>query len=291
MPDWESPTSPIQARLAFAQVERVGAGQLPTDLQQEARDALRAGTQVERHNRLWRMGQVREERGVLYGRIGFEAAGSLTEVWNEAKKDFEDAVFPSGVTSPFGLRLDDLVIVFQLRGNTIRRQSFAGALQALMRIASGSRWLVEPIQRRVPFSDWQASVERIVEMRFRLERPNPHYGGRDMVESIIEDTGSEMADMVLRASEDSLDGLNIDSDFVTQAVEHALLYGDLKATGERQIDGVTDRVRWRKDSGELEERVVGADPETHEVRREDLRRELTGGAPGAEADQQDGADT
>lgn len=238
------------------------------------RRSLQPGTAVERHNRLWRMGQWREEHGVIYGRIGFEAAGSPTEVWNEKKNDFEERVFPSGVTSPFAIRISDFRIAFQLRGGTIRRQSFIGAMQALLREASSTHWRIESLTRDIPFREWAESVSRVTNLRFRLERPNPHYGERDLVRAIVQDAGSAMTNVVLQADEDDLDGLDVTSDFVAQCVEHGDRYGDYRAVGEREVAGETHRVIWSKQTGELDERVVDADPETGEIGQADLRREL-----------------
>lgn len=277
-------------RVAFGRIVR-DANELPTDSLDELRLALAPGTMTERHRRVWRMGQTREDDGVIFGRIGFQSRGSVTEVWNAEKNDFEEQVFPSGVTSPFAIRTADFRIAFQLRGGTIRRQSFVGAFQALLREASRSRWIVESLRREVAFSEWRHEVDRIVSMRFRLERPNPHYGDRDFVRELVYGTGSAMASILLRTHDDDLSGLDVDSDFVSQAVEHASTYGTFRAVGERQVDGETERVDWDLASGgEVQSRTVGADPQTGEVPQAELGQELTAAASEAEAYEQNGDD-
>lgn len=263
-----------RARVAFGRLV-VDPDLLPLEEPLELlRAALRPGTAVERHNRLWRMGQWREEDDVIYGRIGFEAAGSPTEIWNENKNDFEERVFPSGVTSPFAIRSGDFRIAFQLRGNTIRRQSFIGAMQALLREASSTYWRIDSLTRDIPFAEWTSTVSRVVSLRFRLEKPNPHYGERDLVRTMVQDAGSVMTNVVMRADEGDLDGINVDSDFVAQCIEHAERYGDYGAVGEREQDGLTERVAWSKRAGELDERTVEADPDTGEIRPTELRNQL-----------------
>ena len=232
----------------------------------------------------------REWRSI--GRIGFQSKGSVTEVWSAEKNDFEEQVFPNGVTSPFAIRTSDFRIAFQLRGGTIRRQSFVGAFQALLREATRSRWTVESLRREVAFSDWQHEVDRIVTLRFRLERPNPHYGDRDFVRGLVSGTGSVMARIVLEAEDDDLSGLDVDSEFVSQAVEHASTYGTFRAVGERQVEGETERVDWDlAGGGEVQSRIVSADPQTGEVPQAELGQELTAAAGEAEADEQNDDDT
>src|SRR4051794_7129264 len=153
--------------------------------------AVIAGTSAERHNRLWRMGQSQFSTGHLLGRLGFTNANAPTEVWDESRKDFVEEAYPNGFTSPFAIRVSDLTVSFQLRSGQIKFQSFAGALQALMREASGDAGHVDPIVRPVTFEKWRASVNRVTTASFTLHPPNPNYKGRPLIQEAIEETAAD----------------------------------------------------------------------------------------------------
>lgn len=188
-----------EARLAFGYIER-DERELPYESAADALlGALKPGTMIERHHRTWRMGQVHRSGEFLHGRIGFESEGSATELWDPERQDFTEGIIRSGVTSPFGIALRDLRIAFQLRGQDIRHQSFIGAFQALLREASHSYWIVELVSHELEFDRWRESVDRVVTMRFLLNEPNPHFGGRRMIEGLVGDTGARMVSVVLNA--------------------------------------------------------------------------------------------
>jgi len=82
-------------------------------------------------------------------------------------------------------------------------------------------------------------------VRFRLLRPNPNYGDREQVRKLIEEGNAEMLRMVMRADPESLDGLDIDSQFVSEAVEHVQAgYGDFASYGEAIEEGETYQTAW-----------------------------------------------
>lgn len=238
--------------------------------------AIRAGTAAERHGREWRMGQHSVDEAYLYGRLGFMHAHAPTEVWSDTATDFVDEAFPSGFTSPFAVRISDLVVAFQLRSGHIKRQSFAGALQALMRTASGDAWQVVPMVRPITFERWRASVSRVTTMSFKLQPPNPNYKGRPLVQSVIKGAGADMVTFVLRAGADDLAGLDTEAEFLRQAVSHAEKgYGKFAAVGERTDDGgKASMVHFDGDAGESAVVQVAVDPETGEVAHETLRDEI-----------------
>jgi hypothetical protein len=266
-----------RGRLAFAQLEPEGESLFsgfPNELQLER--AIVAGTSAERHNRLWRMGQRSIQDGHVLGRLGFTNAEAPTEVWDDSKKDFVEAAYPNGYTSPFAIRISDLVVSFQLRSGQIKFQSFAGALQALMREASHEAWRVHPLTRPVTFEKWRQSVDRVVTMTFTLHPPNPNYKGRPLIREAIGATAAEQLRIVASADQDDLEGLDTDAAFIKQAIMHAERgYGAFRAVGERtDDDGHLRRVRFDEEVGETDVVPVSADPETGEVSFETLTREL-----------------
>src|SRR5688500_4431202 len=170
-----SPRGSRTGKVARVSLEPPRQGDLFVEQEERVRSAFVPGTSATRYGRTWLMGQVREEDGFLYGRIGFEAEGGVTEVWDPVRLDFAEVAIPSGVTSPFALRLSDLVMVFQTRGAIIKINTFIGAMQALLHEATGDHWLLVTTRRRVDFATWRVTVDRVTRARFHLERPNPNY--------------------------------------------------------------------------------------------------------------------
>jgi hypothetical protein len=262
---------PTDARIQFAKVEPTTIAL--ANLADAIREATIPGTAAERYERIWRMGQFDEVEGYLFGRIGFQAAG-VTELWNSDINDFEEASLPAGTTAPFALNLDLGELAFQRRPSKgIRPQSFVGAFQAPLNEASTlTTWRVRQDSRKVEWSDWVSSVDRVTLLRFRLERPNPDWIGRERVEEIIEGANASLMDAVLQADDDALDGLDLSDETVHQFIEHSSRYGKFQAEAERS--GEADPVIWHSDGEVVPERRVSADPETGEASPEGLRREL-----------------
>jgi len=282
----DEPVSKLRSAEARVQFARVVAVTLPpANLADALRDAIVPGTSASRYERLWLMGQFEEEDGYLFGRIGFQGAGT-TELWNEQKKDFEEAQFPAGTTSPFALRVGTGELAFQRRPGTIRPTSFTGALQALMNeVSDYTRWRVEQETKAVPWPDWATSVDRVTELRFHLERPNPNYKDRERVKQIIEGANARVANLVLKASDDDLQGLDLDDEIVKQAIDHATRnYGTFKAVGERPGE---PEVSWKSDEEVVPERTIGADPATREASHGGLRNELESHSSGEDHEEED----
>lgn len=261
-------------RIAFAQITVAEESRLPFDRAEALIASLRPGTSIERYNRRWRMGRVENLTGALVtGRIGYEATAGTTELWNEQLVDFEETTVLQGRTSPFVINLPSSRVAFQLRGAQIRPRTFTGAFQALLNNASPVyRWRVNEEIVRIPWARWRASVDRITEIRFTLQRPNPNYGDRAEIERLIEEGNAEMVRMVLRADPESLEGLDINSEFVSEAIEHVQAgYGAYASYGEIAEEGETTQTAWYSDQdGAPVQKTAEVDPATHEVSRADL---------------------
>jgi hypothetical protein len=269
---------PAKARISFA---RVDALTLTTSFDDAIRRSLRPGTAHQRYTRMWRMGRWQEEDGLILGRIGFQSP-STTELFNEEVSDFVEEAFTQGATSPFVIDPSSQRIVFQVRSGVIRPHSFTGALQALLNEASEfERWRVRPETYEVDWETWVNSVDRIAQLRIRLERPNPHYAERERVERLIEETNARIAELVLTAEQQG-EGIDISDEFIVEAIEHARTYGRWSAEGERAGEPT---MRWTSDETvATPERTIEADPTTHEARFEGMARELQQGEH-AEGDQ------
>jgi hypothetical protein len=238
----------------------------------EVRRILVPGASTERYGRIWHVGRTEVEDGILYGRLGFEGSG-LADLWSEDDKDFQETRTPAGVAAPFAIQLTGLRMVFQTRGQDIRVTSFVGAMQGILRDATGQSWRIETDRREVTFAQWRSTVEKVTQMRFTVEPPNPNYEGRPDLERLIEGASLSAAEIVLRSE----DGIVTDADIVTQLLDHAERgYGRDVAVGERTVDGeVVESVYSSELHGETEVAVRPANPETGEVERETLRQELT----------------
>lgn len=268
--DVEQIEGPRAGRIAFARIE-------PLTLHANAEpaaaleSALVPGTRIERHKRTWYMGQHRSEGTSIVGRIGFEVS-SLAELWDAERQDFSESQLMSGLTSPFAIDPDKLRVAFQLRPGLIRVKSFTGALQALMNAASPEdRWRVSQELESVSFDEWVAAVDRVLRLRVRVERPNPHYGDREHVRSLIEGANARMAELTWKADTEALDGLDVSEPFIREAIDHANSYGSYSAVGERE----DKPVQWGSDQeAAAEQREVEADPMTREVPAISLRAQL-----------------
>ncbi len=231
------------------------------------------GATTERFGRVWHVGRTEGDRTFLYGRLGFEGTGKA-DLWNDEDKDFEESRTPSGVAAPFAIRLRDLSLVFQTRGQDIRVTSFTGALQGILRDATGSQnWRVVTDRAQVTFREWRVTVDKVTQMRFAVFPPNPNYQGRPQLESLIAGASLSAADITLRAE----DGINTDSEIVTELLDHVERgYGRDVAVAERSADGeVIETVYSSELSGESEVLIRPANPETGEVERDTLVTELT----------------
>lgn len=268
--DVEQIEGPRAGRIAFARIEPLTL-HATVEPVEALESALVPGTRVERHKRAWYMGQHHQEGTSIVGRIGFEAS-SIAELWDVERQDFSEAHLTSGLTSPFAIDPRELRVAFQLRPGLIRVKSFTGALQALMNEASPEdRWRVSQELETVTFDEWIETVDRVLGLRVRVERPNPHYADRENVRRLIEGANARMAELAWKADADALDGLDVNEPFIREAIDHASKYGNYSATGERE----DKPVQWGSDQeAAAEQREVEADPATREVPTAKLREQL-----------------
>ena len=127
-----------------------------------------------------------------------------------------------GATSPFAIDLDSLTISFQLRSGTIKRTSFTGAFEGLLNEASSVEgWGVAPLLDETSFAAWRSRVDRITEIKLRIERPNPNYGQRHQLRELVEGTRAYLVNLDAKAIPDDPVGINIEEELIAEAIEHA----------------------------------------------------------------------
>jgi hypothetical protein len=196
------------ANIAFAHVEARKLFPESTSFGDLLLGSMVTGSQIERYQRFWRMGRPTfdQDLGFISGKVGFQRENGSTELWDEEAKDFVEGPLAIGAASAFAIRISDGRIAFQLRPGNIERQSFAGALEDLLN-QSGTYdgWKVVPDTTPARFNDFVSEVDRITKITVRMNRPNPHYGDRDQVESLIEDVGAEYARLLVEGDQIATD--------------------------------------------------------------------------------------
>jgi hypothetical protein len=231
-----------------------------------------AGATTERYNRIWHVGRTRIDNGVLFGRLGYESTAAA-DLWDEERKDFHETSTPSGVVSPFAISLRSFLLVFQTRSSDIQVTSFTGALQGILRDASGQDWNIRPARQEMSYRQWRSTVDRVTQMRFTVEPPNPNYQDRPDIEKLIEGARLSSAELVLKSDQ----SIYTDADIVLQLLDHVENrgYGKDVFVGERTVSGeVVESVYSSEMHGETEVVVLAANPDTGEVEQEALLHEL-----------------
>jgi hypothetical protein len=247
---------PARPRISFAEITIAGTPAAGTQvplmgLAAALRESLRPGTSVTRYDRVWHIGQNDRDGGYIVGRIGFEREGQT--IWSEKAKDFRVGR-TGGSTSRFVIDTEassespeTLNLAFQLRPGIIEPGTFRYNFQALLNTAveeDGApwRWSVSLKGVEQPsWEKWQEEVERIVRLRITMHRPNPRFPG-DKVEALFEGAKLKAAEMALTAKDG--ESIDLDEEFVMQAIELAKDHGHIKATGEVVEGGATRPVEW-----------------------------------------------
>ena len=148
---WVVPRQQTSARVAYAQIDTLG-GDVPLEgLSEALRASLVSGTRVARYDRTWRLGPVSYSGDNAHGRIGFQSAGAVAEIWDDTQGDFVSIHPPAGQTTPYAIDMRTMRMVFQLRGQTIRPNTFRGNFQGPLRrprTTNGLSALKESISHR-----------------------------------------------------------------------------------------------------------------------------------------------
>lgn len=259
-----------RARIAFARL-RFRGGREPLSFIDALTESMRPGVEVERYGRLWRMARYERKGHLFFGRIGFEHGGE-TEAWDPERMDFVETTRRDGRSTPFGLDAQTRRVAFQLRGNLIKIGTFVGAFQGLLNAAAPQyQWEVvgEVLE---PWEEWLAKVERVVELRVTVKRHNPRYRHEE-IGALIDSARAVAFNMGLKSNDPN--GLNMDDQFIRNAIEEAEVSGHYSATGVVEEGGRRKSETWRVSrQGAPVQKEVPADPETKEPSWETLEAEL-----------------
>ena len=200
--------------------------------------ALVPGLPVDRFNRTWRLEVDRNVMRTLRaseripsqvrGRLGFDKVTGEAPAWNEDLGQFVPLPQHDGGVVPFLIRTSDLSVAFQ-RTSKIKRQSFIGALQKLLREGSGNdNWLVRDWATERSWEEFRATAVRVTEVTIIVMPTNPGWAGQKLFQPYIDELGGEKAKITVTG-----DDLDLDSTPIEQAKTHAIErgYGELEAKG------------------------------------------------------------
>jgi hypothetical protein len=258
------------------------------DLQSAVKQSWKAGAEVTRYGRHWTLSRVlASDKDGVYGKIGFVNANQLdTLSFDKIELDFVRGQAPSGVVVPFFIS-HDMVVSYQLIAGIVRINTFINALEELLNAGSQGlfKWNIAPLTLEISYEEWRQSVARVTRFDLRLERPNPHYHGDAIAETLVEGLRVEY----LRLSGvpyDETAGIDTDSDVFRQALDHVLRdYGSATLTGVDSQGAQSVFVKVRDAVSRLSARVrviAAGGPEVPEHALRDARLKLPPSATPAE---------
>lgn len=202
-------------------------------------DRLSPGSSVTRYGREWIIGKTDLEGNLLSGRIGFRGEEGLAEIYDEALKDFREVAVPAGLAVQFVVDLARLRLAVQPRGSAIKLNGLIGAFKALLS-GDGHPWRVTTPGKKTTYREWLQTVDKVVEVKMSVRRPNPHYRDTPDLEALLEQSDAEAAKVNLRSDQ----GLDMASPFVNQTMEHIEAgYGEATMRGSRlEVSGSSETI-------------------------------------------------
>lgn len=154
----------------------------------------------------------------------------MAEIWDDSLRDFREVAVPAGLAAPFAIDTERLLLAVQPRAG-IKLNGVIGAFRALL-AAGGDAWRIYVPGRETTFEAWRATVSRVIEVKLRVRKPNPHYRDTPSVEALLEQAEADLAKVELRAEM----GLGIDTNapFIRESLVHIEAnYGEGVFTGVR----------------------------------------------------------
>lgn len=164
---------------------------------------------------------------MLIGRIGVRGYEDTADVWDEDREDFMPVEFPAGLAAPFAINLGALSMAVQPRAPHIRLGGIIGAMRELLqRVDPG--WKIEAEADPMSLEQWKRTVSRVIDVRFLLRKPNPHYQDDKDLEAVMEDAQALYARLQLSSEK----GLDTESSFIVQSQNHVdRRYGEARYEG------------------------------------------------------------
>lgn len=247
-----------RGRVFRLQIEPPSPPPMFPDSRESILQALQPGTKVERYRRTWRVGAVQYRENILVGKLGYEGAEGLAEIWDEEASDFTEVAVPAGLTAPFAINLESLEMVVQPRGQT-KLNGILGAVEQMLLQLHNVPWKIRAPRKEVTFEKWRSSVAKVTSVRFRVLKPNPHYRGTPDIEALLEESEADVVRIELQADTD--EGIDTNSPFVDQSQRHVESgYGEARYVGQKVTPtGARESVYNSKLNSEEETEETNAD--------------------------------
>lgn len=221
------------------------------------------------YQREWRIGNLSRNHGAITGMLGWSRRGeALSNIYDENTKTWRDTVVPNDVAAvaPFTVLAGNRYFGV-LRHTSFAETTVAKVFTELLNRGEGAlpapttAWSVDPVGDRQHFDQWLNSVDRVVEMKFIFERPNPdaEAGFQFLFERLDKLGAGQIVDRVTPRDKDA--GLNkggIREDRISQAYITAAMMAFGYVVGRGYRGGQKSNYDQRNDV--LRERVhdVGA---------------------------------
>ena len=211
---------------------------------QDISTALDPQVTVERYGRSWRLSRPHmiDDQPFLWGKLGYQGAPSGSDVeYDEASEDFVTVSGRQhGRFSYYVLDLEDRYLLFEERPPDIKRQSFSGALQAILH-ESESPYIfdVDPVVDPEDFLAWLSRTDRVTRFRATVRQPNPNWDNRPQaIRELIEESNAKRVAIEATAGTEG-SGLEIMESDLGAFVEHTSGgNGSISSAGET-ADGRT----------------------------------------------------
>lgn len=203
-------------RVAFARVLRDENAPVSLfeadDFRESLLQALNPAVSVERYSRSWRLSQPITEDEWVTGRLGFvEPTVTPGITYSEEDQDFVELEehHEGGSYSNFAIHIPSQYIVFEIKTQEIRLQSFFGAFKAILEKDQLSRLTAELVFDSAKLNEWLDSVDKVSSIKISLRRPNPDYTGRpEAIRRILEETNASKVKIEAESEEDGLEVQN-----------------------------------------------------------------------------------
>lgn len=134
-----------------------------------------------RHQREWRIGNLSRSDGALTGMLGWSRHGeAMSNIYDSETKTWRDTVVPNDVAAvaPFSVLAGSRYLGV-LKHPSFAETTVAKVFTELLNRGEATMptpttaWSVDAVGDRQHFEQWLSSVDRVVEMKFIFERPNP----------------------------------------------------------------------------------------------------------------------
>jgi hypothetical protein len=181
--------------------------------------ALDPSVETAWRNRTWRLSRPVESNGLLLGKLGFTRFADEQSVeYDEVIQDYVVEESP-GMVKNFAQYVIDLssqIMVFEQRPNDIKRESFAGAMGAILQTHG---FTVDLLPDESSFNEWLGTIDILTSFKATIVPPNPSPRQRaeDINRVLLREPQSQQTSIELESDT----GLDADTDAIEGAATHS----------------------------------------------------------------------